>query len=86
MLNAFWPSQVRSKIWLSDWVKSYLPSASKIIIFGAWYGVLADLLDIRLKNSKREYTIPRMGRNTPWYKMLFYDGKVRKFRTTRKDQ
>ena len=52
MLNAFWPSQVRSKIWLSDWVKSYLPSASKIIIFGAWYGVLADILDMRLKNTK----------------------------------
>ena len=35
MLNAFWPSQIRSKIWLTDWVKSYLPSAHKIIIFGS---------------------------------------------------
>ena len=52
MLNAFWPSQINSKIWLTDWVKSYLPSAHKIIIFGAWYGVLADLLDIRLKETK----------------------------------
>jgi hypothetical protein len=49
MLNAFWPSQVRSKIWLSDWVKQYLPSATKIIIFGAWYGVLADILYLRLQ-------------------------------------
>ena len=49
MLNAFWPSQVRSKIWLSDWVKQYLPSATKIIIFGAWYGVLADMLYLRLQ-------------------------------------
>ena len=52
MINALWPSQIKSKIWLTDWVRSYLASASKIIIFGAWYGVLADLLDIRLKNSK----------------------------------
>ena len=52
MINAFWPSQIKSKIWLTDWVKSYLPSAKKIIIFGAWYGVLADLLDIRLNNTK----------------------------------
>ena len=22
MLNAFWPSQIKSKLWLSDWVKS----------------------------------------------------------------
>jgi len=33
-----------------------------------------------------EYTIPRMRRDTPWWKMLFYDGSVRRFRTTRKDQ
>jgi hypothetical protein len=52
MLNAFWPSQIKSKIWLTDWVKSYLPSAHKIVIFGAWYGLLADMLDIRLKDTK----------------------------------
>ena len=52
MLNAFWPSQVKSKIWLTDWVKRYLPSAHKIVIFGAWYGLLADMLDIRLKDTK----------------------------------
>ena len=49
MLNAFWPSQIRSKLWLADWVKSYLPSATKIVIFGAWYGVLADILNLRLQ-------------------------------------
>lgn len=52
MINAFWPSQIKSKIWLTDWVKRYLPSANKIIIFGAWYGVLADMLELRLKNPK----------------------------------
>ena len=52
MLNAFWPSQIRSKVWLSDWVKSYLPSAKKIVIFGAWYGVLADILELKLKEPK----------------------------------
>ena len=38
MINAFWPSQIKSKIWLTDWVKSYLPSAKKIIIFGKQCG------------------------------------------------
>lgn len=52
MINAFWPSQIRSKVWLTDWVKQYLPSANKIVIFGAWYGVLADMLMLRLKNPK----------------------------------
>ena len=52
MLNAFWPSQVRSKLWLADWVVSYLPSATKIVIFGAWYGVLADILQLRLKSPQ----------------------------------
>ena len=52
MLNAFWPSQIKSKIWLTDWVRRYLPSAHKIVIFGAWYGLLADMLDIRLKDTK----------------------------------
>ena len=51
MLNAFWPSQIKSKLWLSDWVKSYLPSAKKIIIFGSWFGVLADILTLRLKDT-----------------------------------
>jgi len=33
-----------------------------------------------------EYTRPRMLRNTPWWKMIFYNGTVRKFRTFRRDQ
>ena len=48
MVNAFWPSQINSKNWLCDWVKSYLPSANRIIIFGSWYGVLADMLQIKI--------------------------------------
>jgi len=52
MINAFWPSQIKSKIWLSDWVKQYLPSATKIVIFGAWYGILADILQQRLKSPQ----------------------------------
>lgn len=44
MINAFWPSQVNSKVWLSEWINSYLPGARKIIIFGCWYGVLADII------------------------------------------
>lgn len=38
------------------------------------------------KGERLEYTIPRMARNTPWWKMLFYDGKVRKFKSVRRDQ
>lgn len=36
--------------------------------------------------QKLEYTIPRLARGTPWYKMLFYRGTVRRFRDYRKDQ
>lgn len=48
MINAFWPSQINSKIWLTQWVKSYLPGARRVIIFGCWYGVLADILKEKL--------------------------------------
>ena len=41
---------------------------------------------VRPDGEKLEYTIPRMKRDTPWYKMLFYQGKVRRFRRVRKDQ
>ena len=33
-----------------------------------------------------EYTVPRMRKGTPWTRMLFYDGSVRKFRSRVKDQ
>lgn len=33
-----------------------------------------------------EYTVPRMRKDTPWTRMLFYDGTVRKFRSKVKDQ
>ncbi len=52
MVNCFWASQIHSKEWLCDWVKSYLPSANRIIVFGSWYGVLADMLQIKLPNSQ----------------------------------
>ena len=29
MINAFWPSQIKSKVWLSDWGKQFLPSAKR---------------------------------------------------------
>jgi len=46
MIECFWPSQIKSKIWLAEWQRKYLPSAQRAIIFGCWYGVLADILDI----------------------------------------
>ena len=38
------------------------------------------------KDQGWEYTVPRMRRGTPWIRMLFYDGTVRKFRSRVKDQ
>lgn len=52
MLNAFWPSQINSKVWLAEWLKSYLPGARKIIIFGCWYGVLADIIKHKIPDTE----------------------------------
>ena len=41
---------------------------------------------VRPDAVRLEYTMPRMARNTPWWQMLFYDGKVRKFKSVRRDQ
>ena len=52
MVNAFWASQIKSKTWLTQWVKSYLPGARRIIIFGCWYGVLADIIKHKLPDTE----------------------------------
>lgn len=53
-LEAFWPSQVQSKTWLCEVMGEYLGQEGSsgwyepqsCIIFGCWYGVLADMLEI----------------------------------------
>ena len=45
-LECFWPSQINAKSWLVDEVNRRFPRAQSCIIFGSWYGVLADMLTI----------------------------------------
>ena len=52
-LESFWKGQIRSKIWLIESLRNYLPSEElKIVIHGGWNGVLASLMfnsDIDIK-------------------------------------
>tara|TARA_B100000927_G_scaffold108135_1_gene87432 strand:+ start:7295 stop:7870 length:576 start_codon:yes stop_codon:yes gene_type:complete len=41
-IEAFWPSQIKSKVWIAN----NMPEAKSCVIFGCWYGVLADILQI----------------------------------------
>ena len=53
-IECFWPSQVQSKTWLCETIGEYLAQEGSTgwyepqtaIIFGSWYGVLADMLEI----------------------------------------
>ena len=40
-IDAFWPSQIHSKEWL---VRHVPIDVENIVIFGSWYGILADML------------------------------------------
>jgi hypothetical protein len=45
LLENFWASQLRSKAWLINVLKSLkLPENGEVYIFGGWYGILASLL------------------------------------------
>lgn len=58
MLENFWGSQIRSKAWLINALKSHFPEIiGNIYIFGGWYGVLAEFLNIGVKFSKNIYSI-----------------------------
>jgi len=48
-LACFWPSQIRSKAWIVDTLEfnTLIPEPFSCIIFGGWYGVLADMLRIK---------------------------------------
>tara|TARA_B110001454_G_scaffold217770_1_gene243904 strand:- start:1012 stop:1599 length:588 start_codon:yes stop_codon:yes gene_type:complete len=45
-VECFWPSQIKAKSWLAEEVDYLIPQPSSCVIFGAWYGVLADMLQI----------------------------------------
>ena len=48
-IEAFWPSQINAKAWIADSLEFnlYMPQCHSAVIFGAWYGVLADMLRIQ---------------------------------------
>jgi len=45
-IDSFWPSQIKAKSWLAESVDLHVPQPGTCIIFGSWYGVLADMLKI----------------------------------------
>jgi len=47
-LEAFWPSQVKSKSWIANTLEfqTIIDLPMSAVIFGSWYGVLADMLRI----------------------------------------
>lgn len=45
LLENFWPSQISSKSWIINTIKSLqLPQTGNVYIFGGWYGILASLI------------------------------------------
>ena len=47
-LQAFWPSQIAAKSKIANLTSSALfPFMTHAVVFGSWYGVLADMLKIR---------------------------------------
>ena len=48
-LECFWPSQIHSKAWITEKLEfqTNIDLPHSAVIFGSWYGVLADMLRIR---------------------------------------
>ena len=44
-LECFWESQMESKKWLLEEMKNFCPEPKNIIIFGGWFGVLANMFE-----------------------------------------
>jgi len=44
-LECFWDSQMRSKTWLIEEINKVCPAPKNIMIFGGWYGVLAQMFE-----------------------------------------
>ena len=90
MLIFFWTWPARL---FTDKSNCYFWTLERLIIEGGrarwynsqrWFG--HHVIWIDKEGQGWEYTIPRMRRNTPWWKMLYYAGTVRKFKQSRKDQ
>ena len=43
-IEAFWPSQIKSKTWICNELE-FKEHFRTCVIFGSWYGVLADMLN-----------------------------------------
>lgn len=43
-LECFWPSQLKSKVWLIQKLHHLFPAPRVMYVFGGWYGVFAQLL------------------------------------------
>lgn len=53
LLENFWASQLNSKMWLIDTLKTLkLSQDGNVYIFGGWYGVLASLIKDNFKYNK----------------------------------
>ena len=90
MLIFFWVWPVRL---FTEKNNCYFWTLEKIIKYGGraeWYPSKRwngyHVVWVQPDGTQLEYTLPKMSRNTPWFKMLFYNGKIRKFKTVRKDQ
>lgn len=45
ILENFWDSQIRSKSWLINTIKKYLPDLTgRVYVIGGWYGILSQLI------------------------------------------
>lgn len=54
-LECFWESQIKSKSILIENIKEFEPK--NILIFGGWFGVLAQLVECNIKTAERIVTI-----------------------------
>lgn len=52
LLESFWDSQLRSKSWLVNNIKKYIPELSgNVYIMGGWYGILSQLIVDNFRTS-----------------------------------
>lgn len=52
-LECFWESQMKSKKWLINEVEKILPAPDNVIIFGGWYGVLAQMIESNFNSLQK---------------------------------
>ena len=58
ILENFWESQIKSKVWLLEKIKEVsIELSGNIYIFGGWYGILAQLLIDNFPEIQKVYSI-----------------------------